>query len=153
MNVRHQQTVAADGRLERLRGPAIYRRVLANDRPVSDLDRRFLAGELEILRRTAEYRPHPDLNILAEGNVPLEGRSRRDNAAAGNDAVVADDYERADLDISGDFRLARHDRRRMDPRRHRPRTIAAMSASATTSPSTLPTPRILQTGPRSCVIS
>src|SRR5205823_11428012 len=153
MHVGHEQTVFADGCLERVRRSAIDRGVFANHGALPDLDRRFLSGKLQILWRPAQYGSHSDLNVLAELDVSFECRARGDNTSTGNHAIVADDRKRADFDIGGDLGVRRDDCRRVYPRRHRSRTIAAMSASATTSPSTLPTPRILQTVPRSCVIS
>ena len=55
VDVRHEQTVFADRRLERMSGTAIDRRVFANDGAVVHFHGRFLASVLEILGGSAEY--------------------------------------------------------------------------------------------------
>src|SRR5689334_4459345 len=154
MYVRHQQTVLAHARLERLRSSAIDSRVLTNDRAFANLNRRLLTGELQILRKTAEDGADPDLHVVAEGHVALKCRARRNHAPVADDTVLANYSERSDLDVGSQLRLRRDDRGRVDARfGHLSRIAAAMSASTTTSPSTLPTPRILQTVPRNWVTS
>src|SRR4051812_16331847 len=153
MHIRHQQTIAPHGRLERLRRPAIDGSVLADHGAFSDFHGRFLTRVFQILRRAAEYGSHPDLNVGGKRDVSFECCPRRDDASAGNRAALADYRIRPNFDIRRQLGVGRYQRGRVDPRHHRSRTMAAMSASATTSPSTLPTPRILQTIPRIWMIS
>src|SRR5207253_1764079 len=85
--------------------------------------------------------------------VAFENRVRRDGAVVGDDASVADDRERSDLDVRAQLRIPRDDRRRMNVGAHRSRTIAPISASHTISPSTFATPFIRAIVPRTCIRS
>src|SRR5688572_8331780 len=159
MHVRHQERSLPDRRLERLRGPAVYRRVLTDTRTLTDFDPRLLALELKILRVAPEDRTDPNAHVRREADVSIEHGTRLDRTAVVDEAVVADNGIRPDRDVVAKLGPRRDDRggvnARHDARRvaHRSRTIAAISASATTSPSTFATPFMRQMRPRICTTS
>src|SRR5687767_12600171 len=135
-------------------GPAVDRHIFTDDSAITDLRRGLFAAVLEILRGPADYAADADLHPAAKRDVSLQGRTGSDHTVIADNAIFTHHRERADLDSLAELDIGRDDRARMDARtRHRSRTIAAMSASATTSPSTFPTPRILHTLPRSWTIS
>src|SRR5688500_10415494 len=159
VHVRHQEAPLPDGRLERLGGAAIDRRVLADTGAVADLDPRLLALELQVLGVSAKHRADPYDDVRAEPNVLFQHGTGLDRAPIADHAAVADDGVRADGHVVPELRPRRHDRGRMDSGHHsgrlahRSRTMAAITASATTSPSTFATPFILQIRPRICTTS
>src|SRR5687767_2493053 len=137
-----------------MRRPAIDRDVFADHRAIADLGGGFFSAVLEVLRSTADDAANAHLHAAAERDVALQSRARSDHTIVADDAILTYHRESADLHPFSELGVGRDNRTRMDARRcHLSRTIAAMSASATTSPSTLPTPRILQTLPRSWTIS
>src|SRR5687767_4242463 len=137
-----------------MRRPAIDRDVFTDHGTIADLGGGFFAAVFEVLWGTPDDAANAHLYAAAEGHIALEGRTRSDHAIVADDAIFTNHRESADLDAFSKLSVGRDDRARMDARRrHLSRTIAAMSASATTSPSTLPTPRILHTLPRSWTIS
>jgi len=148
VDVGHDEATLADRRLVRLRRTAVDRRVLADRGALTDLHCRHLALELEILWIPTENGADADLHARAEDDVALERRARGDDAAVTDPAVLADDRERTDLHVGAKFDTLVDDRGRMDARVHLSRTMAPISASATTSPSTFATPCILHIIPR-----
>src|ERR1700722_10971536 len=157
MHVRHYEAVSPDARPPRLCRATIDGRILADDGPLADLDVGFLAVELEVLRVATQNRSDADGDRPAQRDVALQRGARREYAAVADHALFAHDRVRTNPHSFTDLRVRADQRGRMDHGRHggghRSRTMAAMSASATTSPSTLATPRILHTRPRICVIS
>src|SRR5690606_20755471 len=135
------------------RGGAVDRGVLADDRPLADLDPGLLAAVLEVLRRAAQDAADAHLHRLREAHVALERHARADATAARDADIGADDRERADLDVVGDLRRRVDQHGGMDVLAHRSTTCAIISASQTRWPSTNATPRILQVRPRNWSIS
>jgi hypothetical protein len=154
VDVGHEEGALADRRFERLRRAAVDRRILADARAVADLDPRLLALELEILRVASQHGADANRHVDAEPNVFLEYGPCLQRAAIAECAALADDRVGADRDVVAELRSRRHDRGGMNPGHHachvthRSRTMAAISASATSSPSTLATPFIRQIRPR-----
>src|SRR5688572_11713468 len=140
VHVRHEEAALPDRRLERLCGAAVDRRILTNARAVTDLDPRLFALELQILRIAAENGTDPDGHVGAEPNVFFEDRARLDRAPVADHAAIANDRVGADGHVVPELCPSRHDGRGMDTRHgtdrltHRSRTMAAISASATSSP-------------------
>src|SRR5690606_20113888 len=128
-------------------------RELTNDRPVPDLENRALALELEVLGRRAEHGPVRHLAILTEQRVPFDGGARPDLGPVPHVHPGADDGPRADDDAFAQLRLRVDERSGMDAGltpgadgriAHLSTILAMNSASATTCPSTNPSPFILQ---------
>ena len=153
MHIAHQEAVAADARRDRVRGATIDGRVLAHGGFVADVDPRFLASILQVLRIATQDRADADLHAFSEPHIALECRTGGDVGAVANAALRTDDRPRPDFDVLPEVRRRIDECRCMNTHRHRSRTIAAMSASVTTCPSTVATPRILHMVPRICSTS
>src|SRR5439155_16361983 len=124
--------------------------VLADHGRAADLDPRVLALVLQVLRVVADNGAIPDLHAPPEPHVALQHRVRGDVTA------LADRHVRADDRVRAHGRVVRQLCRRIDQRGpvdHFSVTIAIISASATTCPSTYPTPFILHVLPRNWTIS
>ena len=96
--------------------------------------------------------PTPTRHARRQADVPLENRTWVEDAVIADLAAVSDDHARADLHIAAQRCVVRDDRGGMNAF-HLSRSIADMSASATTLPSTFATPCILHIGPRICTTS
>ena len=70
-----------------------------------------------------------------------------------NEQPSTDDGEGSHVDVRRDLGVGMDHGRGVNARGHRSRTMAPISASATTSPSTRATPDILHIIPRTCWIS
>src|SRR6185437_13894404 len=126
------------------------RRVFPNGRAFADLDDRRLALVLEVLGIAAEHGADAGLHVRAKRHIALERRACAKHAAVADNAAVADDRECPDLHARAQLGARMNERRGMDGCRHLSRTIAPISASATTSPSTFAMPDILHIIPRIC---
>src|SRR5439155_20833147 len=150
VHVRHQEAALPDRRLARRRRAAIDRAILANDGAVADLDPGLLALVLQVLGVVPDHTAVADLHAGAESGVALQHRVRRDSAPLSDRHLGPDDRVRPHRYILGDVGRLIDERGTVD---HLSTTIAIISASATTCPSTYPTPFILQVFPRNDSIS
>ena len=150
VDIGHQEAARADRRLAGRRAAPIDRGILTNDRAVADLHPRLFAFVLEVLWIVADDRAVADLHAVTHARIALEDGMRRDAAA------LADRHARADHAIRPDRDVGAELGRRVDQRgpvNHRSTTIAIISASATTWPSTNPAPFMRHVLPRNCSIS
>src|SRR5204863_9779836 len=111
--------------------------VLPHHRRVADLDPGVFPLRLQGQRVVAELAPVADRHPLAELDVPLEHRVRGDVTTLAHGDVRPDDGVGTDGDVAVDVGRGIDERGPVD---HRSTTDAIMSASATTCPSTNPTP-------------
>src|SRR6058998_1270588 len=105
---------------------------------------------LQVLGVVAEHAAVADLHPLAELDVALEHRVRGDVTTLAHGDVRPDDGVGTVGDVAVDVGRGIDERGPVD---HRSTTDAIMSASATTCPSTNPTPFILHVLPRNWTIS
>src|SRR5438045_6494592 len=150
VDVRHQKAPLADGGFAGRGAAAIDGRVFANDGAATDFDPGLFALVLEILRVVADHGAVADLDAFPDAGVALEHRVRRDGASVADRHLGADDAVRPDRDVGAELG-GRIDQR--SPMDHLSTTIAIISASATTCPSTNPAPFIRHVLPRNCTIS
>ena len=150
VHVRHEETALPHGRLPGRRGSPVDGAVLPDHRRVAHFDPGVLAAVLQVLRVVAEHAAVPDPHAGADLDVALEHRVRGDLAALADRHPRSDDRVWPDRDVAPDVRGGIDQGGPVD---HRSTTVAIMSASATTCPSTYPTPFILHVLPRNCSIS
>src|SRR2546421_1744765 len=150
VHVRHEKTARSYRRLAGRGAAAVDRAVFPDDRAVADLDPRLLALVFQVLRIVADDRAIPDLHALADACVPLEDGVGRDAAALAHGNVRADHAVRPHGHVGAKLGGRIDERRPVD---HLSTTIAIISASATTCPSTNPAPFILQVLPRNWSMS
>src|SRR2546429_4151507 len=117
---------------------------------LADLDPGVFPLVLQVLGVVAEHAAVADLHPLAELDVALEHRVRGDVTTLAHGDVRPDDGVGTDGDVAVDVGRGIDERGPVD---HRSTTDAIMSASATTCPSTNPTPFILHVLPRNWTIS
>src|SRR4029077_8842958 len=133
----HQETALAHRRFARRRAAAVDRGVLADDGAAADLHPGFLALVLEVLRVVADDGAVADFHAVAQPRVALDHRVGRDAAALPHGDLGANHAVGPDGDVSPQLGGRIDQRRSMD---HLSTTIAIISASATTCPSTNPAP-------------
>jgi len=150
VHVRHQEAALAHRRLPRGRRPPVDRAVLAQDGAIADLDPGLRPLVLEVLRVVADHGSVPDLHARAELRVALDHDVRCEHAAVTQRDPRTDDRVRADGHVVAEMRRGIDERGAVN---HRSVTMAIISASATTWPSTYPTPFMRQVLPRNCSIS
>src|SRR5205823_6072609 len=150
VHVRHEEAALPHGRLPGRRGSPVDRAVLPDHGPIAHFDPGVFAAVLQVLRVVAQHAAVPDLHAVADLDVALEHRVRRDLTALPDRHARADDHVRPDGDVAADVGGGIDQGGPVD---HRSTTVAIMSASATTCPSTYPTPFILHVLPRNCSIS
>src|SRR5690606_6882581 len=128
-------------------------RELTDHRAVSDLEGRALALEPEVLGIGAQYGAVRDLAILAQDRVPLERHPGSDLGSFPDPHARTDDGPGSDDDPFAEFCLRIYDGGGVDAGlptgtdsriAHLSTILAMNSASATTWPSTNPSPFILQ---------
>ena len=150
VHVRHEEAARPHRRLAGRGAAAVDRAVLPDDRPAADLDPRLLALVFQVLGIVPDDRAVPDLHAVAHPRVALEDGVRRDPAALAYGDPWADHAIRPDRNVGAELGGRIDERGPVD---HLSTTIAIISASATTCPSTNPAPFILHVLPRNCTMS
>ena len=103
MNVRHQQTIAADSRFHVFSCPAIERAKFPDCCSVADLERCFFVLEFQILRKCRDNRPFVYSTVFSDScavstiHVRAELRSIVDDNIAFDDRVWTNGYVVAEL--------------------------------------------------------
>ena len=122
--------------------------VLPDHRIGAHLDPGFLALVLEVLGIPPEDAPLPHPHPFRQDDIALQRGVPRDPAARAHPDPRTDDGERAHLGIGGELSARIDHRGRVDARSHRSTTLASISASATTRPSTKAVPLSFAVLPR-----
>src|SRR2546430_5000713 len=146
----YQETARADGGFAGRRAAPVDGAVLTDDRAVADFHPRFFALVLQVLRIITDDRAVPDLHAFAHARVALDDGVPRDRGTLAHGDAGADHAIGPDGDVLSQFG-GRIDQRR--PMNHLSTTMAIISASATTWPSTNPAPFMRHVLPRNCSIS
>ena len=133
VHVRHEKASRPDGRLPGGGAASIDRAILADDRTAPDFHPGFLALVLQVLGVVADDGAVADFHALTDARVAL------DDGVRGKRAALAYGDTRSDDAVGPDGNVGAKVGGRIDQRRamnHRSTTMAIISASATTCPST-----------------
>src|SRR6185312_7909157 len=115
VRIRHEEIVVADRRDALVvRRAAVDRARLTEDVAVTDLEARWLALVLLVLRRIAERGELMDAVFRAHARRPVDDHVRADDRARPDHDIRPDDGERTHGDIGRELRFRRHDGTRID---------------------------------------
>ena len=133
VHVRHEKAARPDRRLSGRRAAPIDRAIFPNDRAAPDFHPGFLALVLEVLRVVTDDRAIADFDAVADARIALDDRVTGERAAVAHRDARPHNAVRSDGNVGAELGSRIDQGRAMN---HRSTTIAIISASATTCPST-----------------